>query len=155
MSLDTRVSIPRPRVTRAEEVFVHKRRLGTLVIDCETHDLDEAAGFWSKALGCEAFSRSTEPGDENYRGLEVDSSQPKMLIQRVGHPSRVHLDIETDDIDAEVARLERLGAKRVEKVRSFWVLEAPSGHRFCVVGPQRPDFEETANVWKEERTSGA
>ena len=28
----------------------------------------------------------------------------------MSHPSRVHLDIETDDIDAEVKRLEKLGA---------------------------------------------
>lgn len=67
-----------------------------------------------------------------------------------GHSSRVHLDIETDDIDLEVARLERLGAKKVEKVRCLRVLEAPSGHRFRVVKPQRPDFGEKANIWKEQ-----
>lgn len=64
------------------------------------------------------------------------------------HSSRVHLDIETDDIDAEVARLEGLGATRVRKVRSFWVMEAPTGHRFCVVRPQREDFDEKANAWE-------
>ncbi len=57
-------------------------------------------------------------------------------MQRVDHPSRVHLDIETDDIAAEVARLER-----------WTVMEAPSGQRFCVVNPQRPDFAEGANSW--------
>jgi hypothetical protein len=43
----------------------------------------------------------------------------------VSHPSRVHLDIESDDVDAEAARLEQLGAKRVEKIRTWWVMEAP------------------------------
>lgn len=129
---------------------MHKSRLGTLVIDSGTDDVDRDAEFWGKALGCNVISRNSEPGDENYRGLESDPSQPKMLVQRVGHSSRVHLDIETDDIEAEVARLERLGARKVEKVRYFWVLEAPSGHRFCVVNPQRADFEENANIWKEE-----
>lgn len=112
--------------------------------------LDGDAAFWAAVLGCKALSRNAEPEDEIYRELEPNPSQPKMLVQKVSHPSRVHLDIETDDIDAEVARLERLGAKKVEKVRYFWVLEAPSGHRFCVVPPQRTDFSEKANIWKEE-----
>ena len=129
---------------------MHKSRLRTLVIDCETDDLDRDAAFWGEALGCEVYSRDAEPGDENYRGLRTDPSQPQILIQRVSHSSRVHLDIEADDIEAEVQRLERLGAKRVEKVRYFWVLEAPTGHRFCVVRPRRADFEERANIWNEE-----
>lgn len=134
---------------------MHRSRLGTLVIDCETDDLDGDAKFWAAALGCKVLTRNVEPEDDNYRGLESDPSQPKMLIQKVSHPSRVHLDIETDDIDAEVARLQLLGAKKVEKVRYFWVLEAPSGHRFCVVPPQRLDFAENANVWKEENANDA
>lgn len=134
---------------------MHKSRLQTLVIDCETDDLDAAAEFWGAALGCRVLTRNVEPEDENYRGLEVDPSQPRMLVQKVSHSSRVHFDIETDDVDAEVARLERLGAKRVEKVRHFTILEAPSGHRFCVVPVQRPDFEEKANVWKEQNENDA
>jgi hypothetical protein len=58
------------------------------------------------------------------------------------------LDIETDDIEAEVQRLEALGAKRVKQIHTWWVLEAPTGQRFCVVRPQRPDFPEAANTWK-------
>jgi hypothetical protein len=65
----------------------------------------------------------------------------------VEHPSRVHIDIETDDIEAEVQRLEALGAKRVAQVKRWWVMEAPTGQRFCVVRPQRPDFVERANSW--------
>jgi hypothetical protein len=72
----------------------------------------------------------------------------KVLLQSVTHPSRVHVDIETDDIDAEVARLERLGARRVAQIKGWWVMEAPTGQRFCVVRPQRPDFESGANVWE-------
>lgn len=127
---------------------MHKSRLGTLVIDCGSGELDRDAEFWGKALGANVYSRDLLPEDEYYRGLETDSSQPKILIQKVDHPSRVHLDIETDDIDAEVARLEELGATKVKKVRSFWIMEAPTGHRFCVVRPQREDFDEKANVWE-------
>lgn len=128
---------------------MHKSRLQTLVIDCETDDLDFDAAFWGAALGCKVLDRSGEPEDKNYRELEVDPSQPQILIQKVHHPSRVHLDIETDDVEAEVTRLERLGAMKVGVVRHFTILEAPSGQRFCVVPVQRPDFEEKANVWRE------
>ena len=62
------------------------------------------------------------------------------------HASRVRLDIETNDIEAEVSRLEALGAKRVAQVKRWWIMEAPTGQRFCVVRPQRPDFEDRANV---------
>jgi hypothetical protein len=65
----------------------------------------------------------------------------------VDHPSRVHLDIETDDIDAEMRRLEKLGAKRVQAVQTWWVMEAPTGQRFCVVHASSPDFEARACRW--------
>jgi hypothetical protein len=79
--------------------------------------------------------------------LEDRPGQPIVLIQRVAHSSRVHLDIETDDVDAEVARLEALGARRLEKVQTWWVLEAPTGQRFCVVRATRGALSEDANVW--------
>lgn len=126
---------------------MHRSRLGTLVIDCRTADLDADTAFWSRALGLPVQRR---PGEERYRGLATDPTQPKVLLQAVDHPSRVHLDIETDDVAAEVARLERLGATRIEQVRDWWVMEAPSGHRFCVVPPQRPDFESAANEWSDD-----
>jgi hypothetical protein len=58
------------------------------------------------------------------------------------------LDIESDDVEAEVARLEALGARRIEKVRTWWVMEAPTGHRFCVIRPQRGPLGPDANTWK-------
>ena len=70
-------------------------------------------------------------------------------VQKVDHPSRVHLDIESDDVEAEVARLERLGAKRVAKVRTWVVMEAPTGHRFCVIRAQTRDFDAKANTWED------
>ena len=70
-------------------------------------------------------------------------------MQRVDHPSRVHLDIETDDIPAEVARLERLGAKVVAEVQTWVVMEAPTGQRFCVIREQTAGFAENAREWKD------
>ncbi len=125
---------------------MHRSRLGGLIIDCETGDLDAAARFWSQALGC-PLARSEDPADAGYIGLRTAPNEPHIEVQKVSHPSRVHLDIETDDIEAEAARLERLGAKRLERIRSWLVMEAPTGQRFCLVRPQRANFEAEANRW--------
>jgi predicted enzyme related to lactoylglutathione lyase len=126
---------------------MHKSRLATVVIDCQTEDVEAAAGFWAAALG-RGIKAPETPGMERYRGLEGPPGEVTMLVQAVQHPSRVHIDIETDDIDAEVLRLESLGAKRVAQVKTWWVMEAPTGQRFCVVRPQRPDFEAHATAWE-------
>ena len=68
-------------------------------------------------------------------------------IRLPGHASRVHLDIEADDQDAEAARLEALGAKRIGWVKRWWVMEAPTGQRFCVVKMKEPDKGPTPNQW--------
>ena len=68
-------------------------------------------------------------------------------VQAVKHPSRVHLDIETDDMEAEIARLKSLGATEVVRIRTWVVMEAPTGHRFCVITAQTPDFEARATTW--------
>jgi hypothetical protein len=59
----------------------------------------------------------------------------------------VHIDIESDDIDAEVERLVALGAKEISRVHTWCVLEAPTGQRFCVVRVQGKDFDRKANAW--------
>jgi len=125
---------------------MHKSRLGVLVIDCQGNDVDNATTFWSRALGMPAAA-SRDAADDTYVKLETAPDEIGLLLQKVEHPSRVHLDIETDDIEAEVRRLEALGARRVAWIKRWWVMEAPSGHRFCVVPPQRPDFDEKAKVW--------
>jgi Glyoxalase-like domain len=124
---------------------MHKSRFCAFVIDCKTDDLDAAARFWSAALGREVLP--TAPDSPTYRTLKVRDDEPLMLVQQVDHESRVHLDVESDDVEAEVARLEGLGARRLAKVRTWWVMEAPSGQRFCVVRPQRGPLGSDANVW--------
>jgi hypothetical protein len=127
---------------------MHKSRLVGLVIDSNVTDVETAARFWSAATGRAA--KPSSPEDPNYRELETKGDELLLLVQKVSHPSRVHLDIETDDIEAEVRRLERLGAKRIQKVNTWWVMEAPTGHRFCVVRPQRGSLERDANTWNDE-----
>src|SRR5262245_4729347 len=124
---------------------MHRSRFVAFVIDCKTEDLDVAARFWSGALGREP--ERTDPDSPSYRALKGRPSEPLMLLQKVDHESRVHLDIESDDVDAEAARLERLGAKKLGRVETWWVMEAPTGHRFCVVRPQRGPLGDDANRW--------
>jgi len=124
---------------------MHKSRLAGFIIDCDTNDLGAAAEFWSQALGWSR--RASNPDDPDYILLDAESVGLHIEVQRVSHPSRVHLDIETDDIEAEVRRLEDLGAKRVEKIKTWWVMEAPTRQKFCVVRPQSATFDKQANSW--------
>jgi predicted enzyme related to lactoylglutathione lyase len=126
---------------------MHKSQLGGLVIDCRTHDIDQAATFWSAALGLTAVA-DPRTDVSKYRHLETAPEEVHIDVQKVEHESRVHFDIETDNIEAEVARLQNLGAHRVAGVHSWVVMEAPTGQRFCVVKPQRGNFEQTAHVWE-------
>ncbi len=129
--------------------MTHRSRLAGFIIDCETDDLGAAAEFWSKALGS-----GTEPESDLYTRLDPQGGL-HVEVQKVDHPSRVHLDIETDDIAAEVARLEGLGAKRVSAIKTWVVMEAPTGHRFCVVRAQTEAFEREAKTWSQDGKEGA
>ena len=127
---------------------MHRSRISAFVLDCQVDELSKASEFWSNALG-RAVANPDQDGDGKYAELKTDADEPFLLLQRVDHPARIHLDIETDDIDAEVARLEKLGAKRIEFVKRWWVMEAPTGHRFCVVRKQRPEFGPHTSEWKD------
>jgi len=126
---------------------MHHSRLCTLVIDCKVDDLKPVAEFWSRALG-KPIASVDQDGDGQYAELETAADEPIILLQRVTHEARVHLDIETDDLEAEAKRLEALGAKRVAlKHERWWVMQAPSGHRFCIVRRQRAEFGPHLNRW--------
>jgi predicted enzyme related to lactoylglutathione lyase len=127
---------------------MHRSRLAGFIIDCRTADLDAAAEFWGAALGY-PLHRPKSPEEAGYIHLKTAPEDLHIEVQKVDHESRVHLDIETDDIEAEVRRLEALGARRIAAIRTWVVMEAPTGQRFCVVRPQRADFEREANVWKD------
>jgi predicted enzyme related to lactoylglutathione lyase len=128
---------------------MHKSRLAAIVLDSKVEDIEEANCFWESALGYNCV-RSSESWSERYSHLKSPENQPEILIQKVDHESRVHLDIETDNISAEVDRLTKIGAKIIKKFERWVVMEAPTGHRFCVVNPQRVDFDnaDNVNIWK-------
>ena len=124
----------------------HRSRLSTFVLDCRVDDLEASTEFWSKALG-KPVQDLDDDDDGRYAALTTAADEPILLLQKVEHESRIHLDIEADDIDAEADRLERLGAKKVGFVKRWWVMEAPSGHRFCVVRQQRSEPGPHTNHW--------
>jgi len=125
---------------------MHKSKLAGFIIDCETDELQTAAEFWSAALG---MPTRALPGEDAQKYVElVDPlAQMHVEVQAVSHASRVHLDIESDDIEAEVRRLETLGARRVAQISTWWVMEAPTGQRFCVVHASSPEFATQASSW--------
>lgn len=125
---------------------VHRSRISAFVLDCRDEDLTAATQFWSHALG-RPIANADQDGDGKYAELKTESDEPFLLLQRTDHEPRIHLDIETDDLDAEVARLEALGATRVAFVKRWWVMQAPTGHRFCVVRKQRAGFGSHTNTW--------
>ncbi len=127
---------------------MHKSRLAGFIIDCRTDDLPAAADFWGSALGMAVRRLPAEEG-EKYIALDDPEGRLHVEVQAVGHASRVHLDIETDDVEAEVRRLEALGAKAIERIHTWCVMEAPTGQRFCVVRAKAASFDATANRWND------
>lgn len=125
---------------------MHRSRLGNIVIDCHTDDLVAEARFWSTALG---YPMPLEPQAEGaFIQLQTPPGEVRVIIQRVCHPPRVHLDIETDCLEREVARMEGLGAQMVARHAEWVVMQAPGGHRFCVGNLYRGGFEQAANRWE-------
>jgi catechol 2,3-dioxygenase-like lactoylglutathione lyase family enzyme len=123
---------------------MHRSRLQSVVIDCD--DLEAGVKFWTQALGVEIADR-----DETYVLLEPVCKELRLLLQLVPEgkrvKGRVHLDIESDDIEAEVRRLEALSAQRVEFIQKWWVMLDPCGNEFCVVPANTEWFHESAHEW--------
>jgi len=125
---------------------MHRSRPTSVVIDCAEADFERGTEFWSAALG-----KPLMPRNERFvslKGRVGGDAGAYVGFQRVPKEERgIHLDIETDDVEAEVARLERLGARIKARIRRHVVMEAPSGHAFCVVPVRRKDFPAGATEW--------
>jgi predicted enzyme related to lactoylglutathione lyase len=117
-------------------------------------DLDQGVSFWSAALNT-AEEPLPEKSRHIYRKLRLPDSEVRILLQKTGDQKtskeRMHLDIEADDVEAEVARLEALGATRwdhqTERGFDFWVLRDPWDNEFCVLQPEFPDLLARQEPW--------
>ena len=127
--------------------MAHRSRLAGFIIDCNTTDLAGAARFWSEALGVTITDPDAGDVPGQYAEFGDTPGGLHIEVQKVEHASRVHLDIEADDIDAEAARLEALGARKIAFVKRWWVMEAPTGQRFCVVRMREDSARGAATCW--------
>lgn len=128
---------------------MHRSRLTSILIDCAEEDFDASLNFWSAALDKETVPESGEcPRYVTLRGRVGGEGGPYVTLQRVPAEERaIHLDIESDDVEAEVQRLEQLGARVKQRISKHVVMLAPSGHAFCVVPAKRGDFPGKAATW--------
>ena len=83
-----------------------------------------------------------------YHGARLTSTLV-LLVQELGEGApRVHIDIHTDYVDAEVARLTALGASAVDRVDDWAVMRDPAGLPFCVVKAPAGELDAApAAVW--------
>jgi len=131
---------------------MHRSRLCHIVIDVS--DLDEGVSFWSAALNAveETLSESSQ---HVYRRLRLPGCEIRILLQKTSDQKmskeRMHLDLEAEDVEAEVKRLEALGATRwdhqVERGFDFWVLRDPWNNEFCVLQPEFPELLAERTPW--------
>lgn len=131
---------------------MHRSRVCHFVIDVA--DLGEAIRFWAGAL--DATEDPVPPGSRQvYRKLRLPDSEIRVLLQKTDDPKtakeRMHLDLETDDVEAEVRRLESLGATRwdhqKERGFDFWVMRDPWANEFCVLQPEFPELLAQRRPW--------
>ena len=121
----------------ADDGRVHRSRLSAVLADVAG---SASAGRWGSGPGHSARCGRGRPRRPRLRRPGRGASRPHGLVQRVDDRPRLHLDIETDDVEAEVRRLEALGASRVRQVETWWVLRDPAGLVFCVVEVTSPEW---------------
>ena len=108
--------------------------ISNIVFDCSNPAL--VATFWAAAL---RYARHTERDDRAWV-YHPDGTLPRLLFNKVPEPkivkNRVHLDLGTNDMEAEVARLVQLGASKIRLVEEegdrWWIMADPEGDEFCV-----------------------
>ena len=123
-----------------------------LRLQCITVDAQDPlalAQFWAEALGWKIGEdiNEIEVWIERELGDPQNTGFPDILFLKNSTPkngkNRLHLDLRPDDQSAEVARLEKLGAKQIDIGQSAeptctWVVMAdPEGNEFCVLSARK------------------
>jgi hypothetical protein len=121
---------------------MHRILLHEVVIDVPADRFAATQEFWAAALSAEPRVIEQYP---EFTGLIHAAALSTIGLQRLesGAP-RVHLDIETDDLAAEVDRLVRLGAHEVARPHDWVILQDPAGLPFCVLPAHTSKFAEHA-----------
>ncbi len=134
---------------------MHKSRLCYITID--VNNFDKALHFYTNAFGAKLEEFSTiGNSDTTYRRLKIPDNDIRILLQLVPEEktskTRIHIDIETDDIEAEASRLEKFGAKKHkymhERGFNYWVMLDPFDNEFCILQPEYPKLLNKAKVWE-------
>jgi len=110
-------------------------RIGSVVFD--VNDFEKMSAFWREALRY----APRRPPSEGWVVLgDPSGKSPNLSINRtektLAHKIRVHLDLYTDDQEAEIAKLVKLGAtvvRRPGKGHDYVIMSDPEGNHFCVV----------------------
>jgi hypothetical protein len=126
--------------------MAHFSRVATVVIDVPAAGHDRELEFWAGATG----QHLPELDFPEYHGAKLPGLDLGLLVQRLDDgTSRIHLDVHTDDVEAEVTRLEQLGAQRVQFAHTWWVMRDPAGLLFCVIPEPGGTLNETnAQRWE-------
>ena len=126
--------------------MTHRSRLTAVLVDVPAEDYEPTAAFWGAALGKKPDSVDGLP---EYVVFGEATPGIEFMVQSVDDPGpRIHIDIETDDVEAEVARLTSLGATEIGRHRSWVIMKDPAGVVFCVVRVQIKEmFEAHATTW--------
>lgn len=127
---------------------MHRSRLVGILIDTPAAQVSAELDFWSGALGATTYP---VPSEEQFTALIGAVPGVFTVVQAVGDDDapRYHVDIETDDLAAEVARLTALGAELVSRWKDAFTMRTPAGHLLCVV-PVHSDpetFASSARSW--------
>lgn len=125
---------------------MHRSQLKTIVIDCPKEQFEASVKFWSQLLGKQPTREPIQ--DHRYIPLEGQLQDVRILLQAVEGPAEIHLDIESDNIKAEAVRTQSLGATPKGAVEYWQVMQAPSGHAFCIIDEtQETGLTDDAAVW--------
>lgn len=125
---------------------MHKSRLSAIVVDCHTDHIEQAAGFWSQLLGQPSYADE----DGHRATILANDNGVSMVIEAVRDEARIHFDIETDNLAAEIRRIEQLGGRKISVVDHAVIMEAPTGHRFRLTGPSSHALPSSGNVWGDD-----
>ncbi|MCM0674302.1 glyoxalase/bleomycin resistance/dioxygenase family protein [Micromonospora phytophila] len=125
---------------------MHRSRVYAILIDAPEAEAARSTAFWSAALGVPAQPVPSEP-----QFITLHEALPGLVtaVQVVDDAPRFHLDFETDDVEAETARLLALGATQVARWQECRVLRVPGGHLVCVLPVESPPefFDAHARTW--------